>query len=256
MGESCWRIDELARRADLTVDTIRYYSREGLLQAPEKQGRNRLYGQEHLDRLDRIRDLRDQRFSLAAIRAIVDVDRPGLEGLFGSSGHEYTLTEITERAELDDKVVQGLRDVGLLPDPSEFGGDAYDDTDLGVLRAVAELQAIGMTPDILFAIGRIYVDHFSALQQDVLDMLSGKANPAWDAEELVEIQTKLTSNAPRLMPAMNQVLNYVHQRTLQRMTLEAARTSPAAAANSAASSEPESVEVEAPDASGVAPGNA
>jgi DNA-binding transcriptional MerR regulator len=251
MGDPCWRIDELARKADLTVDTIRYYSREGLLQAPVKQGRNRLYGQEHLDRLDRIRDLRDQRFSLAAIRAIVDVDRPGLEGLFGSSGREYTLTEITERAELDDQLVQGLREVGLLPDPAEFGGDSYDDTDLGVLRAVAELQSIGMTPEILLAIGRIYVDHFSALQQDVLDMLSGKANPAWDADELVKIQTQLTSNAPRLMPAMNQVLNYVHQRTLQRLTLEAARTSPTASAHA-----PTSDEVDTPDARGVAPGDA
>src|ERR1700686_1956104 len=108
MGESCWRIDELARRADLTVDTIRYYSREGLLQPPEKQGRNRLYGQVHLDRLDRIRDLRSQRFSLAAIRAIADVDRPGLEGLFTASGHEYTLADLIERTELTEELVSGL----------------------------------------------------------------------------------------------------------------------------------------------------
>ena len=240
---SC-RIDELAQRAGLTVDTIRYYAREGLLQPPVKQGRNRLYGQEHLDRLDRIRELRTQRFSLAAIRAIVDVDRPGLEGLFTASGHEYTLAEITEKAELDSTLVAGLREVGLIPDPAEFGGDAYDDTDLGVLRAIGELQTIGMTPDILLALGRIYVDHFGALQQDVLDMLSGKANPAWDADELVTIQQQLTSNAQRLMPAINQVLSYVHQRTLQRLTLEAARTSSSAGSD-----------VEAPDASGVATGD-
>jgi DNA-binding transcriptional MerR regulator len=241
MGEqwSC-RIDELAQKAGLTVDTIRYYSREGLLQPPVKQGRNRLYDQEHLDRLDRIRDLREQRFSLAAIRAIVDVDRPGLEGLFTASGREYSLAELTEKAELDDELVNGLREVGLLPDPAEFGGDAYDDTDLGVLRAIGELQSIGMTPEILLALGRIYVDHFGALQQDVLDMLSGRANPAWDADELVTIQQQLTSNAYRLMPAINQVLNYVHQRTLQRLTLEAARTS---------------ASVEAPDAGGVATHN-
>jgi DNA-binding transcriptional MerR regulator len=248
MGEPCFRIDELAQRAGLTVDTIRYYAREGLLQPPVKQGRNRLYGQEHLDRLDRIRDLRDQRFSLAAIRAIVDVDRPGLEGLFTTSGREYTLADLSERAELDDRLVDGLREVGLLPDPAEFGGDAYDDTDLGLLRAIGELQSIGMTAEILLALGRIYVDHFSALQHDVLDMLSGKANPAWDAEELVKIQTQLTSNAPRLMPAMNQVLSYVHQRTLQRLTLEAARTSSATTANAAS-------DIEAPDAGGVPTGD-
>src|ERR1700689_5485066 len=88
------RIDELAQRAGLTVDTIRYYAREGLLLPPVKQGRNRLYGPEHLERLDRIRELQGQRFSLAAIRAIVDVDRPGLEGLFTSAGRAYSLAEL------------------------------------------------------------------------------------------------------------------------------------------------------------------
>jgi DNA-binding transcriptional MerR regulator len=223
MGEATWRIDELAQRAALPVDTIRYYAREGLLIPPLKQGRNRLYGPEHLERLERIRHLRDQRFSLAAILAIVDVDRPGLEGLFTTAGREHSLSELTELSGVDADLVSGLREVGLLPDPAEFGGDTYDDTDLAVLRAIGELRTIGMTPEILLALARIYVDHFSALQQDVLDMLSGRANPAWDAEELVSVQSQLTANAQRLMPAINQVLNYVHQRTLQRLTLEAAR---------------------------------
>jgi DNA-binding transcriptional MerR regulator len=216
-----WRIDELAQRAGLTVDTIRYYAREGLLIPPVKQGRNRLYGPDHLERLDRIRELQAQRFSLAAIRAIVDVDRPGLEGLFTAAGRSYSLAELTERSGVDDQLVAGLREVGLLPDPSAFGGEAYDDTDLALLRAVAELRSIGMTPEILLALGRIYVDHFGALQRDVLDMLSGRDNPAWDADELVNVQSQLTANAQRLMPAINQLLNYVHQRTLQHLTLEA-----------------------------------
>ena len=224
MGEATWRIDELAQRAGLTVDTIRYYSREGLLLAPEKQGRNRLYGTQHLERLDRIRELQAQRFSLAAIRAIVDVDRPGLEGLFTAEGRSYSLAELVERSGVDEQLVAGLREVGLLPDPSEFGGESYDDADLALLRAVAELRSIGMTPEILLALGRIYVGHFSALQRDVLDMLSGKANPAWSAEELVAVQQQLTANAQRLMPAINQLLNYVHQRTLQHLTLEAVQT--------------------------------
>jgi DNA-binding transcriptional MerR regulator len=221
--EAGWRIDELAQKAGLTVDTIRYYAREGLLAAPTKQGRHRLYGADHLERLDRIRELQSQRFSLAAIRAIVDVDRPGLEGLFAAAGRGYSLAELIERSGVDEQLVAGLREVGLLPDPAEFGGESYDDADLALLRAVGELGKIGMTPEILLGLGRIYVDHFAELQRDVLDMLSGKANPAWNAEELVTVQQHLTANAQRLMPAINQLLNYVHQRTLQRLTLEAAR---------------------------------
>jgi len=61
--------------------------------------------------------------------------------------------------------------------------------------------------------------------QDWLDMLSGNTNPSWDRAEIVTIQQNLTANAPRLMPAIDQLLSYVHQRTLQRLTLEAARDS-------------------------------
>ena len=226
MGEPCWRIDELAQRAGLTVDTIRYYSREGLLQAPVKQGRNRLYDQSHLDRLEQICQLRSERFSLAAIRAVVDSDRPGLEGLFATTGREYTLDELTDRADVEPELVEQLRKIALLADPSDVGGDAYDDADLGFLRAIAELRAVGMTPEIVLSLGRLYVEHFQALQHDVLDMLSGRHNPEWDRDEIVRIQQSLTANSQRMLPAVDQVLSYLHHRTLQRLTLEAASQPP------------------------------
>jgi DNA-binding transcriptional MerR regulator len=220
-----WRIDELAQRAGVTVDTIRYYAREHLLPPPERSGRHKLYGPEHLDRLTQIRDLQAQRFSLAAIRAVLDSDRPGLERLFGGDNRrQLSLAELVEESGVSPEIVDGLRQVGLLPDPAEFGRDAYDDNDLGVLRAVAELQDVGMTTEILVELGAIYVRHFRALQHDVHDMLSGKTRSGWDPDELVSIQQRLTANTSRMIPATDQVLNYVHQRTIQRLTLEALRT--------------------------------
>lgn len=220
---ACWRIDELAQRSGLTVDTIRYYAREGLLDAPERSGRHKLYGSGHLERLERIRHLQEQRFSLAAIKALLNVDRPGLEDLFAATGRTYAFDELVARAGVDPELVQGLREVGLLPDPQDFGRDQYDDADLGLLRSVAELQDIGMTPEILVGLGEIYVRHFRALQADVHDMLAGK-DREWDADELVAVQRRLTSNTQRMVPAVDRVLNYVHQRTIQRLTLEAVRT--------------------------------
>jgi DNA-binding transcriptional MerR regulator len=218
-----FRIDELAQRAGLTVDTIRYYSREGLLDPPERAGRHKVYGVAHLDRLRRIKELQEHRFSLAAIKAIVSIDRPGLEGLFTAEGRTYTYDELVERAGVDRQLVAALRDVDLLPDPAEFGREAYDESDLGLLRAVAELRDIGMTPDILVELGAIYVRHFRALQRDVHDMLAGKNNN-WDEDEMVAIQRRLTANSHRMIPAVDRVLNYVHQRTIQRLTLEAMHT--------------------------------
>ena len=226
MADAQWRIDELAQKAGLTVDTIRYYSREGLLTPPERSGRHKLYGREHLDRLTRIRLLQEQKFSLAAIRAIVTADRPGLEDLFAIAGRSYTLDDLVDRSRLDAELVERLRRVGLLADPETLGQEAYDDNDLALLRAVAELHDIGMTEEILVALADIYVRHFLALQADVHAMLAGNDRD-WDPDELVAIQKRLTANSARMMPAVDRVLNYVHQRTIQRLTLEAVRTAEA-----------------------------
>jgi len=222
MGDGRWRIDELAHKAGVTVDTIRYYAREQLLDPPERSGRHKLYGDQHLERLERIRDLQAQRFSLAAIRALLNVDRPGIEDLFAAQGRTYSFDDLVARCGLDPALVTRLRDVGLLADPTTLGHDAYDDNDLALLRAVAELQSIGMTEEILVDLGTIYVRHFLALQADVHAMLAGR-DRQWDPDELVAIQKRLTANSRRMIPAVDRVLNYVHQRTIQRLTLDAMR---------------------------------
>ena len=52
----------------------------------------------HLARLERIRELQGRRFSLAAIRALLDAERPGLvEGIFGGERASYTFDELVEQ---------------------------------------------------------------------------------------------------------------------------------------------------------------
>ncbi len=223
MPDSTWRIDELAHEAGVTVDTIRYYAREGLLEPPERSGRHKLYSSDHLDRLVKIREFQAERFSLAAIKALLSVDRPGIEGLFAAQGHSYGLEELVEKSGLPAELIGRLREIGLLAEPESLGHEVYDDSDLDLLRAVAELREIGMTEEILVELGAIYVRHFRALQADVHDMLAGQGRD-WDADEMVAVQRQLTANSRRMLPAVDRVLNYVHQRTIQRLTLEAVAT--------------------------------
>ncbi|HEY5014197.1 MAG TPA: MerR family transcriptional regulator [Acidimicrobiia bacterium] len=223
MADDGWRIDDLAREAGITVDTIRYYAREGLMPAPTPAGRHRLYGSRHLDRLRRIRELQERRFSLAAIRAIVETNRPGIDDLFSGSGRTYTLDELIERSGVAPELVERIRAVDLLPDPVEFGRDAYDETDLVLLDALVELQRIGMPAEVLVELGTIYVRNFQVLQREVIDMLAGRTRPDWQPELLDAVQIKLSASAGKLIPAIDRVLNYVHQRTLQRFTLDAIR---------------------------------
>src|SRR5664279_3882553 len=66
-----WRVEELAREADVSVDTIRFYQKRRLLAPRRREGRVGLYGPEHLERLARIRDLRRRGLTLALIGRLV-----------------------------------------------------------------------------------------------------------------------------------------------------------------------------------------
>jgi DNA-binding transcriptional MerR regulator len=221
-----WRIDDLAQRAQLTVDTIRYYQREGLLPPAERSGRLKLYGSEHLRRLDRIRELQQRRFSLAAIKALLDEAGSGLvEGLFDAGEvASYSRAELIERSGVEPEIVDAVESVGLLPDPKEFGRNTYDNDDVSVLAAVGELQRLGMPVDLLVSLSAIYVTHFDQMLQEVVAMLATGAGLEWEPEELTAFQTTIARVAGQALPTIERVLNYVHHRTLQRLTLERIRT--------------------------------
>ena len=178
-----WRIDELAQKAGLTVDTIRYYAREGLLPRPSGRAGTSLYGRRPPRPARPDPRAPGARFSLAAIKALLDVDRPGLEALFATRGRSYTFDDLVERSGLDAALVDRLQAVGLLADPVASATRRTTTTTSALLRAVAELREIGMTEDILVALGEIYVRHFQALQADVHAMLAGDDRD-WDEAEL------------------------------------------------------------------------
>src|SRR6266852_6265869 len=65
------RVEELASRAGVSVDTIRFYQKRRLLPPPRREGRVAWYGAYHLERLARIKELQRGGFSLAVIRRLV-----------------------------------------------------------------------------------------------------------------------------------------------------------------------------------------
>ncbi len=66
------RVEDLAQRADVSVDTIRFYQKRRLLPAPTREGRVAWYGPEHIERLARIRELQAQGLTLALIGRVVE----------------------------------------------------------------------------------------------------------------------------------------------------------------------------------------
>jgi DNA-binding transcriptional MerR regulator len=64
-----YKLEELARAADISPRTVRYYVQRGLLPAPAFRGRDTAYSEEHFVRLQAIRKLQDEYLPLDAILA-------------------------------------------------------------------------------------------------------------------------------------------------------------------------------------------
>lgn len=68
------RIGELARQAGVDVQTVRYYEREGLLDAPARTPSGyRAYGPAHLERLNFVRHCRSLDMPLAEVKRLVQL---------------------------------------------------------------------------------------------------------------------------------------------------------------------------------------
>jgi hypothetical protein len=134
----------------------------------------------------------------------------------------YSLDDLVERSALSAGLIDRLRAIGLLRDPAEFGRAAYDATDLDMLRATAELARLGLPDDVLVELASIYVDGVEAMQRQVMELFSGaRGERVWDPAELATFQQSAAAAAGQLLPLVTRIVEYVHQRTLQRLTLGA-----------------------------------
>ena len=70
-----YQVSEVARRAAVSVRTVRFYEEKGLLEAPERtSGGMRLYDKRDVSRIKLIRRLRNVGFDLEEIRNVISSD--------------------------------------------------------------------------------------------------------------------------------------------------------------------------------------
>lgn len=91
-------IGALARKAGVSVETLRYYEREGLLAPGDRDGRGwRFYGDEALATLRFIKGAQGLGFSLADVRALLGVADEGARCPALRSAAERKIEEIDAR---------------------------------------------------------------------------------------------------------------------------------------------------------------
>src|SRR3954447_9261532 len=154
-----WRVEDLARRADLSVDTIRFYQKRRLLPAPEREGRVAWYGPEHVDRLARIRELRSRGLTLALIARVFDGDLDATDARLAAevarvdaeAPEEFlTLAQLAERSGVPSALLEAVVRENLLVARVHEGEARYTTADIAIVQQGLGLLEQGLPlPDLL-----------------------------------------------------------------------------------------------------------
>ena len=163
------RVEELAGRADVSVDTIRFYQKRRLLPPPARRGRIAWYGAEHVERLARIKDLQRRGFSLAVIRRIVTgeldrADEPLAAAVVGAVDDEtgaeefLTLDELAARSGVPEALIESIVREGLLVPRSHEGDARFTTADVDIVAAGLRLLETGLPMPELLTLARRHHD--------------------------------------------------------------------------------------------------
>ncbi len=228
-----WRIDELAQRAGVSVDTIRFYQREGLVQPGLRRGKSMRYGPAHLERLQRIAELRAGHFTLTAIGRMVAEGRlVMLDRLFGDPGPPRSRQQLVEESGLAAELVEELEAVGFINRPADRGATDYDGADVRALQAIRELTEMGTPPAVVPVVMAVYVRHMRALQRDLITTLAGEGDlpPDLSRETVTEYRRRATVMTDGYLSRWDVIVDYLHHRAVERLVYMAQSAEAPAAA--------------------------
>lgn len=196
VSEAQFRVEELAARADVGVDTVRYYQAQGLLDRPQRHGRLAMYGDAHLARLGEIRSLADRGFTLAQIGQLdgPSVD-PVLAHLVARTATDPALddAELARRSGLHPTLVRSVADLGLLGSDTDGDNRSHPPDSVGVLTAIARVIDAGVPVEQLGELAVRHAQHVEQLVDDIIELYrvhrraTDREGLADDVDELVPL---------------------------------------------------------------------
>ena len=202
------RVEQLSARADVTVDTIRYYQSKGLLDPPRREGRVAWYGERHVERLARIRSLQGRGFTLATIVRLVSGELDAAdEALLGElsgwgdetsgsedggatalgddgiadqvadridseSGPRLTLDELSGATGVPLALLKAVEAEGLLIPRRITGRDCYTEADVAAARSGLLLLEWGIPLSALLDLARRHHEATEAVAREAVTMFS------------------------------------------------------------------------------------
>lgn len=204
-----YKISDLSRETGVSIGTIKYYLREGLLPPPTlKTGRNMsYYDRNFVDRIRVIKELRQKRFlPLDVIKAILDRDSDvispheidtllSLEGTFYEAIHVSPGQTPVKRSELVERYGMDAEDLayclknGVLTPVIRNGEEVFEGDDILMLETFATMRAAGFNDSLIpKGVGiPIYVETLNKLAREELTIFSRAVTGKVDDAKLAEM---------------------------------------------------------------------
>jgi DNA-binding transcriptional MerR regulator len=205
-----YRVEELASRAALSVDTVRYYQAKGLLPPPTRAGRVGWYHDEHLDRLIEIRRLQSRGLSLAVIGRLLsgELDRADEELVAavatatGTPAEQWlTLEDLAADSGIPIALLQAVEREGLLV-PRQVGTEwRYTAADADAAAAGLTLLEHGLPLPELLELARAHAAGVRATADQAVELFDRYVRRPLQAEGASDEQA-----AARLVLAFEDVL--------------------------------------------------
>ena len=217
-----YRVDELARLAGVSVDTVRFYQGRGLLPPPRRRGRIALYDDTHLSRLRRIRAWLGAGLTLAVIRRLLDrgeSDEALLEALAEERVGRRTLSrsELAGESGVPEALLAAAASAGLLAPLRVAGEERYSEADLEMARAGLAILSAGFPLGELLRLAVDHSEHVRGLAERAIELFDRHVRHAPGPAVAPE---RVTGAFRALIPEVTKLVALHFQRTLVSRALE------------------------------------
>lgn len=231
-----YRVEQLAARTGVSVDTVRFYQSRGLLPAPRRQGRVALYDDDHVQRIERIRHLQARGFSLATIRRLLsgelDAADEALVAALGADrapGDEperpeelLSLGELAERSGVPLPLLEAVEREGMLV-PRRVGSQVgFTPADADVVAEGLKLVAAGLPLPEVLGLARRHHAAMRAVADEAVALFDAHVRQPLRQAGLPDDESaaRLVDAFNTLLPATTQIVAHHFRRVLLAVAQE------------------------------------
>lgn len=221
-GSASMRVEELARRCGVSVDTVRYYQKRGLLQRPLRLGRVALYGPAHAERVRRIREMQAEGLRLSLIARMLDAADPATAPLpsapaLDASEERLDLAALSARSGVPVQILEACELAGVLV-PRDFGGvGGYTASDIEAVRIGLGLLDFDFPIPALFALAEELAPAVHGIADRCVEMFDTHVRGPILADESLDEEAKaerVVAAFRVLLPAATRLVAHHFQRVL------------------------------------------